>query len=376
MIIFVSNFLNHHQEGLCKELYRLTNGDFIFIATESIPEERIDMGYRDMNSEYPFVFRAYEGDGAYKQSLNICKNADIAVIGSASDDYIKVREKRQITFKYSERPYKDSGILKSLLSEVRHHYRFLNKNIYLLCASAYTAFDHAKFGMYKNRTYKWGYFPEVLSYDIEKVLADKVDANGTSLLWAGRIIDWKHTEVAIRLAVKLNQSGYKCWLKIIGTGDCEEQMKSLVKKENAESYIEFTGPMSPEKVREEMKKASLFFITSDKKEGWGAVVNEAMNSGCCVFANKQVGSAPFLINDGENGFIYSDEDELYKKTVSVISDKSKINEIGKNAYKTVSENWAYEIAAERLLSLADALNNGRQTPFADGPCSKAEVIKG
>ena len=32
----------------------------------------------------------------------------------------------------------------------------------MLCASAYTAKDYASLGMYKNRTYKWGYFPETI----------------------------------------------------------------------------------------------------------------------------------------------------------------------------------------------------------------------
>ena len=32
-----------------------------------------------------------------------------------------------------------------------------------------------------------------------------------------------------------------------------------------------------------------------------AVVSEAMNSGCCVVANRQIGAVPFLIEDGVNG---------------------------------------------------------------------------
>ena len=30
----------------------------------------------------------------------------------------------------------------------------------MLCASAYTASDFAKFGCYKNKCFKWGYFPK------------------------------------------------------------------------------------------------------------------------------------------------------------------------------------------------------------------------
>ena len=37
------------------------------------------------------------------------------------------------------------------------------------------------------------------------------------------------------------------------------------------------------------------------QEGWGAVVNEAMNSGCAVVADHMIGAAPWLIRQGENG---------------------------------------------------------------------------
>lgn len=49
-----------------------------------------------------------------------------------------------------------------------------NSNIYLLCASAYTAADYSKFGLFKNKTYKWGYFPETKKYeDIEVLVKSK-----------------------------------------------------------------------------------------------------------------------------------------------------------------------------------------------------------
>ena len=55
-----------------------------------------------------------------------------------------------------------------------------------------------------------------------------------------------------------------------------------------------------------MEKCHIHLFTSDYLEGWGAVVNEAMNSGCVEVANVEVGAAPFLINHGENGLVYKD----------------------------------------------------------------------
>ena len=58
-ITFFSNFLNHHQLPFCLEMCKLTENQFTFVATERIPQERIDMGYADMNVAYDFVLCSY-----------------------------------------------------------------------------------------------------------------------------------------------------------------------------------------------------------------------------------------------------------------------------------------------------------------------------
>ena len=53
-----------------------------------------------------------------------------------------------------------------------------------------------------------------------------------------------------------------------------------------------------------MNEASIFIFNSDRYEGWGAVVNEAMNSGCAVLVSHVCGAAPFLVKQNENGRVY------------------------------------------------------------------------
>ena len=47
------------------------------------------------------------------------------------------------------------------------------KNIYLLCAGAFTYADFAKHGSFINKAYKWGYFPETKRYKNANGLIDK-----------------------------------------------------------------------------------------------------------------------------------------------------------------------------------------------------------
>lgn len=45
-IIFISNYYTHHQAPLCRALYELTDGQFLFLETEAFSRERQSMGWQ------------------------------------------------------------------------------------------------------------------------------------------------------------------------------------------------------------------------------------------------------------------------------------------------------------------------------------------
>jgi glycosyltransferase involved in cell wall biosynthesis len=120
-----------------------------------------------------------------------------------------------------------------------------------------------------------------------------------------------------------------------------------------------------------MEDADIYLATSDRKEGWGAVINEAMNSGCAVVADHMMGAAPFLIRQGENGLIYEDgrEDKLFRMTERLVTDRQLCRRLGCGAYQTITGEWNAENAAERLLDFCE-----EKKIVAQGPCSHAPVI--
>ena len=61
-----------------------------------------------------------------------------------------------------------------------------------------------------------------------------------------------------------------------------------------------------------MEKSSIYLFTSNFDEGWGAVLNESMNSACAVISSHAAGATPFLISHNINGLLYTsgDVDEL------------------------------------------------------------------
>ncbi len=374
-LVFVTNRLTWHQVPISDEFYKLLGDDYTFVAEKTIPIGKEDK-YPNGN-DYKY-FKLLENNNM-KEVQNLIDCADCVIIGSASDKLIKNRLKnRKITFRYSERFYKNGvnlkNFLKAFAGSLIHHYRYKNYPLYMLCASAYTAGDAAIFGNYNNKCYKWGYFPEDYTYDIDELIRNK---NKNEIVWVARLIDWKHPELAVLVAKQLKNDGYSFKMNIIGEGDMKEYLENKIKEYNLENYVNLIGFVTPSEVNEYMCKAGIHIFTSDFGEGWGAVLNESMNCGCAVVASHAIGSAPFLINDNKNAYIYENGnfEELYKNVKNLLDNTLLQEEVGKTAYNTIKELWNAKVAATRLMELCNCIiKNGDTNLFLDGPCSKAEPI--
>ena len=240
---------------------------------------------------------------------------------------------------------------------------------------------------------KWGYFPELRTYsdgELEKLKGYTEteeggreggresgsnsnfgdDSRQVRLMWAGRFMELKHPGYAVMAAAELKRLEIPFHLTITGGGDdrIEAGLHELCRTDGIEDHVTFTGFMKPDEVRDNMEKSDIFLFTSDHLEGWGAVVNEAMNSGCAVVACSAAGAVPYLIEDGRNGFIFHEKDTktMIEKVVALARDEHLRLDMGKNAYETIAEQWNAHTAAENLMEFI------RTRKFADeGPCSRA-----
>ena len=108
----------------------------------------------------------------------------------------------------------------------------------------------------------------------------------------------KHPEFVVRLAETMKQKGYSYHIHLIGSGELEKTLQRDITEKKLTEEITLYGFQEPERVRDIMEQCHIHLFTSNQLEGWGAVVNEGMNSGLCEVVNSQVGCAPFLIQDG------------------------------------------------------------------------------
>ena len=378
-VVFISNYFNHHQKAFSDEMNKLTGGEYFFIETIPMEDERVNMGWNMINTPN-YVLKNYNDVPENEYIRGLINEADVVIIGSASNKIISERLKRgKLVFRYSERIFKKGfAWYKWPIWMIRFFYQHnRHKNLYMLCASAYTALDYAKTFSFINKTYKWGYFPEVKKYeDVDQLIESKKE---NSLLWVARFIDWKHPEIPIQIVKRLQDDGYNVHLSMRGNGVLENDLRENIKKIGAEKYIDLLGAMSPEEVRKYMEQAQIFLFTSDRNEGWGAVLNEAMNSACAVVASHAIGSAPFLISDKENGCIYKDGDwdDLYKKVKWLLDNPKQRVALGKKAYQTMVQQWNAEIAARRFIEISKMLLSGQDKVdlYDDGVCSRANILK-
>ena len=372
-LVFLTNYFNHHQKPLADEFYRLLGeGNYFFVETTGVPEFRKKFGYKELTA--PYVLRYC--DETRETVLEIISSFDVVIYSSAPLSLVKSRYMQgKLTFCYSERRYKTISRLLFFPAYTLRSY-YINKG-FLLCASAYAAKDYHISGMSRRKCFRWGYFTDLKKYDIDELFrAKRIEASeDVSILWAGRLIGLKHPQVAIKMAKKLKSEGLHFTLDIIGAGELENQIKNQIVDNHLSEVVHLRGSMSPDEVRSYMERADIFLFTSDRHEGWGAVLNESMNSACAVVARDVIGSVPFLVQDGVNGMIYHNETEMYNKVKFLITNPNKRKEIQLSAYNSIQQKWNAQCAAHNFLELVNALNSGESTPFSDGPCSQAPLLK-
>lgn len=378
-IAFFTNFINHHQVHVADELYNSEGVDYTFVATEPLPKTFKKTGYPDYSTR-PYLLKAYESESKKNEAKQLANEADVVIIGSAPDEFVIKRIKGgKLTFRYSERWFKNRAWFQSgpraWLHFYKNHIRFKNKPLYMLAASAYTANDVYAIGAYKNKVFKWGYFTKVdADFKVEALESGASTLESTPLMWCARFLKWKHPELPVQLAKRLKDEGYKFTIDMYGSGEEFDSIQKMVTDLHVGDVVKLRGNLPNDQILQQMKLHEIFLFTSDRNEGWGAVLNEAMSNGCAVVSSNRIGATPFLVKDGENGLIFESENinSLYSQVQRILDNPDLKAKLSHNAVYTMQQVWSPYNAAKQLLKLIHALQNSDEADIPlDGPCSRA-----
>ncbi|WP_320978406.1 glycosyltransferase family 4 protein [Bacteroides sp.] len=377
-IVFVSIALNIHQVCVADELYKLTNGNYWFVETGDISKDYSKGGGVNDFSSRPYLIRLVEGDESLQKALRLIRDADVMIYAAAPLVFLKERIRtKKVTFVNSERWLKRGliNLLSPRLLKQQWYYHICchGKPFYALCSSAYAAGDFRLMQSFKEKCYKWGYFTAVPDIDVEVIQKLKRSVSTVRILWVARFLQLKHPERMLQLASQLRDAGEDFTIDMIGVGPEYDAIATGINDMGLQEYVHLLGAMPNSNVMEAMRSHHIFCFTSDKNEGWGAVLNEAMSSGCCPVASIETGSAPYLIKDGVNGFSFNlnKENDLYEKVLWLIQHPESRERMSIEAYRTMRNVWSPKNAAENLYRLCEGLLSGDTTTITDGPCSKA-----
>ena len=244
-IAFFSNYLSPHQIPFSDAMYNILGVNYKFISCEPYSEERKKLGWVSEN-KCKYEIRAFESDIEYEKAKKIALDCDVMISGSAKWDFVKIRvDSGKIIFRYSERLLKQGMYqgIKSLdiLRFMKMNLRTRSKSSYFLSASMYAPFDYKlTLGKFK-KEYKWGYYAEAKKYDLEELIKLKKTNKKIKILWAGRLIPWKHPEDAILLLEKLIKITNNIELNIIGNGELSGKLENMITEKKLDEYIHMLG---------------------------------------------------------------------------------------------------------------------------------------
>lgn len=137
----------------------------------------------------------------------------------------------------------------------------------------------------------WGYFVSSTAYSSEQYKEmgmSRVTSDIVNILWVGRYLDWKRIDTLIKAV--LNTPAVT--LDLYGYGPDEHRLKRLA---SGSQRITFNGPVSVVNVRKLMRHHDVYVLPSNEYEGWGAVINEALEERMKVLGSFEAGASRAML---------------------------------------------------------------------------------
>jgi len=366
-ILQVTNIICHLQLPLARSITKLVGEkNFRFVATAPPDPERTKLGWNQSVQE-SWILRAGETESERDEFERWWDEADIVFCGDRRFDRMLDRLKSgKICFYMSERwwkpPLGKGRMFWPPFFKLVKRFREMTKypQFHYLPIGVYAARDIKVISDDLRNMWKWGYFLDGHGgNNFESVKFEK--QNKLNVLWAGRMLGWKKVDTLIKATAEALSNGASVKLTIVGAGPERDAWQKLASRLLPSGSYEFMNPVPPSEVLNLMLQHDVYVLPSNAYEGWGAVVNEAMECGSVVLANKEAGASASMIEHGENGLLFSSGDwrTLAQHLVQLESNPSLRQSLARSAQKTVQTLWSPDVAAGRMVELCKSLLSNR-----------------
>lgn len=176
---------------------------------------------------------------------------------------------------------------------------------------------------------------------------------GVDVSYVGGLHAHKGPQVLLEAWAEVARRHPASQLRIVGDGPLRARLEARAAESGLGGRVRFAGRLPPEEVAHELRHAALVVVPSLGPEGGGPTlaVVEAMGSGRPVVVTDQPGVAEGVDQDVGCVVRAGDADALAGALDELLSDRHRLEELGRNASRRAAERWSPEVAVTRLLGV-------------------------
>jgi glycosyltransferase involved in cell wall biosynthesis len=359
--VFWQNMVSFHQSCFLYCLSLRDNVDVTLVAVTAMDEKREKMGWKvpDMGRTRLVV----APDEATINEILTTSDKDTVHIFSGFDREPHFKNafahviKRGLRLGIMAEPYDWLG-LKGKLRYVRSIYQRqqYGKKIDFILAIGNKGMEvYSKAGYKKEKLFEWGYFVQ----EMPPVIADEYGP--FRVMYAGSLLPAKGLHTLVQAWSRLKREDIE--LNIIGEGPEYPTLKGLA-EELALRNVRFSGFEGNDKIRALIGEHDLFVLPSILKEGWGAVVNEALIQGTPVICTDHCGASVLLGAHNYSTVIKAGDVDRLADEIDGRIRAGKTGENIRTEIRSWSECLSGEHAADYFLDIVKRVYEGGPVPRA------------
>jgi glycosyltransferase involved in cell wall biosynthesis len=174
---------------------------------------------------------------------------------------------------------------------------------------------------------------------------ESVRAPEPTLLFVGRLKEYKRVDLVIEAVVLLASRGLEVRLDVVGEGEAMERLRALARRLGAGDRVRFLGFVPEEQKRDALRRAWVHVLTS-AKEGWGISNLEAAACATPSVASAVPGLRESVV-DGETGVLvpYGDTHALADALARLLCDGDLRRRMGVAA-RAFAERFSWDASAD------------------------------
>jgi len=163
------------------------------------------------------------------------------------------------------------------------------------------------------------------------------------ILFASKFQPRKHAGDLLEAYLTLSPDGRQepvPYLLFVGDGEERPTLEQKA-RETGWSSIRFLGFKNQTDLPPLFDLCDVFVLPSEAEQ-WGLIVNEVMNAARPVIVTDEVGAAPDLVRDGENGYIVpvGDIEALARRLRGITGDPAQARRMGERSLEII-QGWGF-----------------------------------